>query len=74
MLDRNTVKLVASEYDVLVGIDASPAARLARAAAIAERDGPEAGLDFLSTTPKVLISDASSSLNLLQPSMLLNGL
>jgi RNA polymerase sigma-70 factor (ECF subfamily) len=31
-------------YDVLLTVDASPAARLGRAAAIAERDGAEAGL------------------------------
>ena len=35
---------IVSWYDVLVHVDPSPAARLARAAAIAERDGPEAGL------------------------------
>ena len=34
-------------YDVLVQIDPSPAARLARAVAVAEADGPEAGLHAL---------------------------
>lgn len=35
---------VISWYDVLLTVNAAPAARLGRAAAIAERDGPDAGL------------------------------
>lgn len=36
---------VLSWYDVLLTIHASPVARLGRASALAERDGPQAGLD-----------------------------
>lgn len=35
-------------YDLLLGIDPSPGARVARAVALAEAHGPEAGLDALS--------------------------
>lgn len=36
--------------------------------------GPKAGLDFFGTAPKVLSTDASCSLNLLQACMLPNSL
>ncbi|NHA68995.1 RNA polymerase sigma factor [Phycicoccus flavus] len=39
--------LVCTAYDRLVRLDASPAARLAAAVALAERDGPDAGLAAL---------------------------
>jgi RNA polymerase sigma-70 factor (ECF subfamily) len=42
--DRTDWDAIASWYDVLVTVADSPIVRLNRAAAIAERDGPEAGL------------------------------
>jgi RNA polymerase sigma-70 factor (ECF subfamily) len=42
---------VISWYDVLLTVNAAPAARLGRAAAIAERDGPDAGLAAVDAIP-----------------------
>jgi hypothetical protein len=43
-LRRDQLDAVISRYDVLPGLADSPVARLNRAAAVAERDGPRAGL------------------------------